>query len=91
MNRSAAMVPDVRNVDGSLWKASYRSGSSAMLALFDANAPQFFLREVEKNPARRWWCWWRPEFVLTGITWEGSDLRSAGFTVITQRSEHEYS
>lgn len=76
------MQPNVRHADGSLWKASYKSDQTAMRALFDKSAPQFYLREIERNPARRWWCWWRPEFIATGIAWEGSDLRAAGFSVI---------
>lgn len=80
-------TPDIERADGSRWVSSYRDAGSAVVALFDSRAPQFYFRRVAENPARRWWCPWRPRYVLDGAVWEGSDMRGAGFRVSEKGAE----
>lgn len=77
--------PDVVDAQGALWSASYKSDSTAILALFDPTAPQFFFEKIEVNPDRKWWCPWRPAYVRTGDVWQGSDMREQGFRAIPHR------
>ncbi len=79
------MTPEIRRDDGSFWKASHKDTYSAMRALFDRTAPQFYFKRVERNPARRWWCPWRDKWRFTGEVWEGSDMWQNGFRVIQER------
>ena len=75
-------TPNLKRDDGTLWRASYKDQASAMRALFDSTSPQFFFRRVIPNPSRSWVTPWRPRYVFSGETWEGSDMRRAGFRVI---------
>ena len=82
-------TPDIVRSDGTLWIASYKDDASAMRALFDRSAPQFFFRAVSPNPRRFWWCPWRPRFVLTGETWEGHNMRDGGFRFLYPKNKEK--
>ena len=82
------LEPEIRHDDGSLWEASYRDEASAMSSLFDESQPQYYFREVSRNPRRSWLTFWRPVFVRTGKSWEGSDFRRAGFSLLSDQKPY---
>ena len=71
--------PDLMRDDGSFWKACSGHSGFAIRAMCDDGAPQFYLRRVERNDDRKWWCPWRPKWRLLPEFWVGSELSGAGF------------
>ncbi len=72
----------MRKEDGSLWEASWPlpHEGNAMASLFDDTAPRYWLRELRENPRWRWWAFWRPEYVRTGLLCKTRDIQ--GFELL---------